>query len=149
MPSVYYSPGLPHVDFADTKQFAWQEAVEGKAEQIAEEARVLLVGSGSFKPYVQVEADRAQGDMHGMLDNDDWPSLDFIEKGVPVDDQSATRPCPTEPSQRKCHSERFRTVRLPCSCLCSRQEDGFQRITACSTRAISAICRLSSRVTVH
>ena len=86
MPSVYYYPGLPHVEFADTKQFAWREAVGGKVEQIAEEARTLLAGSGSFKPYVQAEADRAQGDMHGMLDNDDWSSLDLIEKGEPVDD---------------------------------------------------------------
>ena len=83
---AFTHPGLPHVEFADTKQFAWREAVEGKVEQIAGEARTLLAGSGSFKPYVQAEADRAQGDMHGMLDNDDWSSLDLIEKGEPVDD---------------------------------------------------------------
>ena len=28
MPSVYYYPGLPHVEFADTHQFDWREAVE-------------------------------------------------------------------------------------------------------------------------
>lgn len=84
MPSVYYYPGLPHVEFADTSDFAWREAVESRTEDIAEEARNLLAGSGSFKPYVQAEADRAQGDMHGMLDNDDWSSLDLIEQGEAV-----------------------------------------------------------------
>lgn len=86
MPNVYYYPGLPHVEFADTRQFEWREAVEARTEEIAEEARGLLAGSGTFKPYVQAEADRPQGDMHGMLDNDDWSSLDLIEKGLPVED---------------------------------------------------------------
>ena len=92
MPNVYYYPGLPHVEFADTQQFDWREAVEERTEDIAEEARKLLAGSGTFKPYVEAEADRPQGDMHGMLGNDDWSSLDLIEKGEPVAEHIAHAP---------------------------------------------------------
>ncbi len=41
MPSVYYYPGLPHVEFAETLQCDWREAGEERHEDIAVAAREL------------------------------------------------------------------------------------------------------------
>ena len=92
MPNVLFYPDLPYVEFADVSDFAWREAVEGATEGIRAEAEALLSGEGTFRPYVRTEANRPQGDMHGMLDNDDWSSLDLVEKGEKVEQHVAHAP---------------------------------------------------------
>ncbi|MDC0887115.1 aspartyl/asparaginyl beta-hydroxylase domain-containing protein [Altererythrobacter sp.] len=82
MPTAYFYPGLPHVEFADPRQFAWREAIEGATESIKEEA-AKLSADGDLSAYVREREDRPQGDVHGMLENASWSTFDLTVKGVP------------------------------------------------------------------
>lgn len=83
-PQTYFHPDLPLVHFADTSQFAWREAVEAATPAILAEARALLAGDGTFRPYMQRTSDRPQGDVHGLLDNADWSTYYLTDMGLPL-----------------------------------------------------------------
>jgi hypothetical protein len=93
MPQTYFHPDLPLVHFAETSQFAWREAVEAATPAILEEARALLTGDGTFRPYMQQTSDRPQGDVHGLLDNADWSTYYLTDMGLPIPERVAA--CPT------------------------------------------------------
>lgn len=92
MPNTYFHPDLPLIHFADTSGFAWREAVEAATPQILTEAEALLAADGTFEPYVRKTADRPQGDVHGLLENDDWSTYYLTDRGLPIADRVAQSP---------------------------------------------------------
>jgi len=87
MPTTYFYPDLPSVEFADPKQFAWREAVEQAGDPIRKEAEMLLATDGTFGPYVKRTGDRPQGDVHGLMEDPSWSTFDLTRKGAPVHDR--------------------------------------------------------------
>lgn len=81
IPMSFYYPGTDYVEFADPSAFDWAELVEANTSTIKAEADALLGQSGGFTAYVKKADDRPQGDVHGMLENEDWSSFDLTDKG--------------------------------------------------------------------
>lgn len=86
MPLVYYYPDLPYVQFADPAGFEWVPRLRAEFGAMRDEARRLLDGKADFQPYVKANAQRPQGDVHGLLENPDWSTLFLWENGAPVDE---------------------------------------------------------------
>ncbi|GAA4038030.1 aspartyl/asparaginyl beta-hydroxylase domain-containing protein [Parerythrobacter jejuensis] len=82
LPTAYFYPGLPHIEFFDPTQFDWPEHVQNATEAIREEA-TQLSSEKDLGAYVKTAEDRPQGDVHGMLENDDWSTFDLTRKGQP------------------------------------------------------------------
>jgi aspartyl/asparaginyl beta-hydroxylase (cupin superfamily) len=92
LPQTYFYPDLPLVDFADTAQFDWREALEGQTGPILDEALGLMADAQSFTPYAQQQAGRPQGDVHGLLGNSDWSTWELSEGGAVPEDRAALVP---------------------------------------------------------
>jgi aspartyl/asparaginyl beta-hydroxylase (cupin superfamily) len=92
MPLVYFYPDLPHVEFCDVSQYDWRDAFETGFPAMRDEALTLLGGQADFRPYIRNNAQRPQGDVHGMLENADWSTYFLWENGGPVDDHIAYCP---------------------------------------------------------
>lgn len=92
MPNMYYYPDLPLVEYADMAGYGWVEQVEQASHAILAEAEALLAQGQGFGPYVRKTSARPQGDVHGMLEDASWSTLDLTEKGVPVPDRIALAP---------------------------------------------------------
>lgn len=93
MPTAFFYPDMPHIEFADIRDWHWRIEVEGASAAICEEAAALLATDGTFGPYVKRNEERPQGDVHGMLDNNDWSSFNLTRNGSPVKERIAH--CPT------------------------------------------------------
>jgi aspartyl/asparaginyl beta-hydroxylase (cupin superfamily) len=91
-PLVYYYPDLPYVNFADPTGFDWISRLEAASGAACNEATSLLAGNIDFRPYIQTNKQRPQGDVHGMLENADWSSLYLWQNGAAVDDHVALAP---------------------------------------------------------
>jgi aspartyl/asparaginyl beta-hydroxylase (cupin superfamily) len=92
LPQLFFYPGLPYVDFADTSAFAWRDGLESCFAAIRDEAAALLRDTADFAPYVARSPDRPHGDVHGLLENPDWSSLYLWTNGAPVDANVARCP---------------------------------------------------------
>lgn len=91
-PLVYYYPDLPYVDFADPADFGWIPKLETASDAARNEATGLLSGKSDFRPYMQINKERPQGDVHGLLENPDWSTLHLWQNGAAVDDHVALAP---------------------------------------------------------
>jgi aspartyl/asparaginyl beta-hydroxylase (cupin superfamily) len=96
MPNVFFYPGLPNEDFADTSTFAWRPAFESRFRAMRTEAADLLAAAGDFSPYVEKIPERPQGDFHGLLENPSWSSLYLWTNGRPVEENVARCPATFE-----------------------------------------------------
>lgn len=92
LPQTYFYPDLPYVQFADAGQFEWREQVEAATSAILAEAEALLDDRNAFSPYAKKQADRPQGDVHGLLGNTDWSTWELTERGSEVPDRVARAP---------------------------------------------------------
>jgi aspartyl/asparaginyl beta-hydroxylase (cupin superfamily) len=92
-PTSFFFPGLPLTAFFDPADFAWAKHVESLANDMLAEALPLLDTGIGFRPYVETNTSRPQGDAHGLLDNPDWSTLSFWENGSAVEENCAR--CPT------------------------------------------------------
>lgn len=92
LPNMYFYPDLPLVEFAERADHSWVEPVEQAAEAILAEAEALLARGQGFGPYVRKTTERPQGDVHGMLEDASWSTLDLTDKGVPVPERIALAP---------------------------------------------------------
>lgn len=92
MPNMYFYPDLPHTEFSDPAAHPWISAIEARTDMIRSEAEALLTGGNGFAPYVKTAADRPQGDVHGLLEDPSWSTLDLTEKGSPVEERIALAP---------------------------------------------------------
>lgn len=88
-PSLYYFPGLPHIQFFEREQFAWAAALEAAAGDIRREILAVSADDDAFRPYLVSSPDVPRTDFHGLADNPDWSSLYLWENGAPVE---ANRP---------------------------------------------------------
>lgn len=92
LPNMYYYPELPLVEYADLSGHEWVAQVEQASEAILVEAEALLAQGQGFGPYVRKTSARPQGDVHGMLEDASWSTLDLTERGVPVPERTALAP---------------------------------------------------------
>lgn len=92
LPNMYFYPDLPLVEFSDTAGGEWAEAVEAQTVAILAEAEALLAQGQGFGPYVKTASERPQGDVHGMLEDPSWSTLDLTERGIPVPERVALAP---------------------------------------------------------
>lgn len=86
IPLSFFYSGTQYCEFADTDDFAWKQAIADNFETIRQEAMGLLANKNSFSAYVKSQSERPQGDVHGLLDNDEWSTLYLWENGGPVAD---------------------------------------------------------------
>lgn len=91
-PNLYFYPDLPLVEYADPAGHGWVDAVEAQTDAILAEAQVLLAQGQGFGPYVKTNRQRPQGDVHGMLEDPSWSTLDLTDRGIPVPDRVALAP---------------------------------------------------------
>ncbi|MDZ4139840.1 MAG: aspartyl/asparaginyl beta-hydroxylase domain-containing protein [Erythrobacter sp.] len=91
-PNLYFYPDLPHVEYADAADHGWVKAVEAQTDTILAEAQVLLAQGKGFGPYVKTDRQRPQGDVHGMLEDPSWSTLDLTDRGIPVPERVAQAP---------------------------------------------------------
>lgn len=91
-PLVYFYPDLPYVDFANPANFEWIPALEKASSAARSEASSLLEDQVDFRPYIQTNIQRPQGDAHSMLENKDWSSLYLWQNGAAVKDHVALCP---------------------------------------------------------
>lgn len=92
LPNMYYYPDLPLVEYADLAHHAWVAQVEQASEAILAEAEALLAQGQGFGPYVRKTSVRPQGDVHGLLEDASWSTLDLTEKGEPVAERTGLTP---------------------------------------------------------
>lgn len=92
LPNSFFYPDLPYLQFADTAAWDWAAAIAEQTAVVQGEARTLLSEGRSFAPYVRRTSERPQGDVHGLIDNDAWQTLDLTELGRPVPDRVALAP---------------------------------------------------------
>ena len=83
-PTSFFFPGLPQRQFYERSEFPWLPAVERATLAIREELLAILKEDGSFKPYVEAEADRSPT-LHAMLDDPSWGAFHILKSGVPVE----------------------------------------------------------------
>lgn len=91
-PMSFYYSGTDYCEYADISDYGWIEKVSENYDAIRAEAIKLLENKDSFKPYIQSQNERPQGDVHGLLDNDEWSTLYLWENGGPVEE--IARLCP-------------------------------------------------------
>jgi len=96
MPNVFFFPGLPNEDFADTSAFSWRTEFESRFRAMRDEAAALLADTADFSPYVEKIVERPQGDFHGLLENPSWSSLYLWTNGRPVEENVARCPATFE-----------------------------------------------------
>lgn len=92
LPNMYYYPDLPHIEFTDPAEHDWVPLIEEHAGSILSEAQALLERGEGFGPYVKAAKDRPQGDVHGMLEDPSWSTLDLTERGIAVPEHIALAP---------------------------------------------------------
>lgn len=92
LPNMYYYPDLPHVEFCSSSEHEWVEKVEAQTEAILAEAQLLLAQGQGFGPYVKTAKDRPQGDVHGLLEDPSWSTLDLTERGIPAPERTGLAP---------------------------------------------------------
>ena len=81
-PTGYFFPGLPHIQFFDTADFAWVPEVEAATSAIRTELSALLAaGQEGFRPYIQSDSNRPRLDENPLLDSRDWSTLFLCENG--------------------------------------------------------------------
>lgn len=91
-PNTFFYPDLPHIEFADCSGWRWREPIEDATVSIRAEAESLIGESANFAPYVRRTNERPQGDVHGLIDNDDWRTFDLTQLGRPVPERVAMAP---------------------------------------------------------
>lgn len=91
-PLVYYYPDLPHIEFDDVTNYAWRADFETHYPAMRKEALDLLGSEADFRPYIQTNKQRPQGDVHGMLENPDWSTYFLWENGGAVEEHVAHCP---------------------------------------------------------
>ncbi|QKG71549.1 aspartyl/asparaginyl beta-hydroxylase domain-containing protein [Erythrobacter mangrovi] len=92
LPQMYFYPDLPYLQFDDPARHPWTSTVEGETEIILREALGLLESSGNFAPYVSTDHERPQGDVHGLLDDPSWSTLDLTIAGRADPERTALSP---------------------------------------------------------
>lgn len=92
LPNTYFYPDLPYSEFFLTEPVSWAKGVEEAAGSILAEAENLIANSSDFSPYVKRTAARPQGDVHGMLDDPSWSTLELTEQGEPSPERIALCP---------------------------------------------------------
>ncbi len=92
LPNSFFYPDLPYVQFADAGEWEWRPAIEAATATIRGEAEALLGWGEGFAPYVRRTSERPQGDVHGLIDNSDWKTLDLTLMGKPVPERVALAP---------------------------------------------------------
>lgn len=80
-PMSFYYSGTDYCEFADTSDYDWINKISENYDAIRSEADKLLKNEDSFNPYIQSQNERPQGDVHGLLDNDEWSTLYLWENG--------------------------------------------------------------------
>jgi hypothetical protein len=93
-PTLFYFPGLPQVQYFDTRGFDWVPALEAATGKIREELQALLREGGTgFRPYIHGDANAPRMDGNrNLVDNSDWSALFLCENGRPADE--FVRRCP-------------------------------------------------------
>jgi aspartyl/asparaginyl beta-hydroxylase (cupin superfamily) len=91
-PNVFFYPGLPYEEFADTSAYPWRAAFESRFRDMRDEASALLADTADFSPYVTKTLEHPQGDVHGLLENPTWSSLYLWNNGRPVEQNVARCP---------------------------------------------------------
>lgn len=91
-PMTMFYADMEHCEFASRKAFDWAEALEARTDAIRAEGEKLLKEGTHLSAYVKKVGDRPQGDVHGMLENEDWSSFELSQGGEFVPDRTALCP---------------------------------------------------------
>ena len=80
-PTDFYYPGLPIIQFFETAQFPWAEAIQAAAPEIREELkRELDRGTDEFRAYLQGHSVSPEANK-ALLGKRDWSVLSLCENG--------------------------------------------------------------------
>jgi len=80
-PTSFYYPGLPHIQFYDSRDLGWAAAIESATDAICSELEAYLgAGEAAFRPYVEAVPGRPNKP-HSLLDDPRWSALDLWKNG--------------------------------------------------------------------
>jgi aspartate beta-hydroxylase len=91
-PRNYFFPELPQIQFYERSLFPWLDSVEAATAEIRAELLEVMKEKGAFRPYVEADARRPQGDEGGMLGNLDWSAFYLVKNGETVPENAARCP---------------------------------------------------------
>ncbi|MCA3003281.1 MAG: aspartyl/asparaginyl beta-hydroxylase domain-containing protein [Rhodocyclaceae bacterium] len=91
-PRYFFYPGLPHIQFFNSKDFSWLGQLESATETIRRELLSVLETPSAFRPYVEGAADRPHNAQQGMLNNPDWSAFYLWKNGEIVAENAARCP---------------------------------------------------------
>nr|WP_246408392.1 aspartyl/asparaginyl beta-hydroxylase domain-containing protein [Parvularcula dongshanensis] len=83
---------MPARQFYDAAAFPWAQALEARTDAIRREALAALSRRGSFEPYLNATAERAQNEHHAMAGNEDWGAFYLWRDGELVEENAARCP---------------------------------------------------------
>jgi hypothetical protein len=90
-PTSFFYPGLPQTAFHDPAGYPWIRELEAAAGAMRSEVEALLSEDGTFAPYLQADATRANRG-HPLLDNKKWSAFYLWKDGAPVAENAARCP---------------------------------------------------------
>jgi hypothetical protein len=138
-PSMYFFPGLPHLQFYEREDFSWAAEVESKTDLIREEVQGLLADGKSFSPYLAARPDTPATEFHGLHDNPDWSSAYLWRQGDRVEVNAAR--CPETMKALEMVPMPFLGPRAP-SVMFSRLAPGARIPAHCGAINTRLICHL-------
>ncbi|MBD3730550.1 MAG: aspartyl/asparaginyl beta-hydroxylase domain-containing protein [Sphingomonadales bacterium] len=92
LPMTYFYPDTDYCTFASSEGYEWRETLRSKTDAIRQEGLALIGEEGSFRAYVQRDTSRPQGDVHGLVDNDEWSTCYLTDKGAPIAERTTRNP---------------------------------------------------------
>ena len=91
-PRNYFFPELPQIQFYERSLFPWLDKVEAATADIRAELLEVLKDGSAFRPYVEADSRRPQGDEGGMLGNLDWSAFYLVKNGQTVAENAGRCP---------------------------------------------------------
>lgn len=91
-PMTMFYADMQYCEFAPRSGFEWAESLEARTSEIRAEGEKLLKDGNHLSAYVKKAGNRPQGDVHGMLENEDWSSFELSEGGKFIPERTALVP---------------------------------------------------------
>jgi aspartyl/asparaginyl beta-hydroxylase (cupin superfamily) len=92
LPSQFYFPELPQIQFYERELFPWMDEVEQATDAIVAELHNVMTDANAFHPYVERALHRPTLDNDTMTENLDWAAF-FLWKDGEIVPENAAR-CP-------------------------------------------------------
>ncbi|MDH5265318.1 MAG: aspartyl/asparaginyl beta-hydroxylase domain-containing protein [Betaproteobacteria bacterium] len=92
LPSHYFVPRLPPIEFFERGDFPWLDAFEAATDSIRQEFLAVLEDEAGFSPYIAYPEGLPLNQWAELNHSPRWSAYRLIEKGVPVEGNAGRCP---------------------------------------------------------